>query len=84
MGRIAFWLCLIALIYFAIVFARRRRVQDVRRAKQRQQSAAADKVLPMVQCPVCGTHFPADEAVMGEGVRYCSEKCRAKARAKMV
>ena len=34
----------------------------------------------MLQCPVCGTHFPKEEAVLGNGVAYCSEKCRGEAR----
>ena len=82
MGRIAFWIALIALIYLAIVLARKRRVRNVSKegsARKREE----ERVLPMVQCPVCGTHFPADEAVMGQGVRYCSEKCRSRARARM-
>ena len=31
-------------------------------------------------CPQCGTHFPEDEAVLGDGVAYCSERCRKAAR----
>lgn len=82
MGRIFFFIALAALIYLGIVLARRRRIRDVARRTRREQ-AAADQALPMIRCPVCGTHFPADEAVMGRGVRYCSEKCRDKVRASM-
>ena len=82
MGRIVFWLGLIALIYLAIVLVRKRRVRDVA-AEKKARGMTEDRVLRMIQCPVCGTHFPADEAVMGQGVRYCSEKCRSRARSRM-
>ena len=36
--------------------------------------------VPMKTCPVCGAHFPANEAVLGNGEAYCSEKCRGAAR----
>ena len=81
MGRIFFFIALAVLIYLGIVLARRRRIQNVARRTRREQEGG--QALPMIRCPVCGTHFPADEAVMGKGVRYCSEKCRDKVRAGM-
>ena len=35
----------------------------------------------MIECPECGAYFPEDEAVLGDGKAYCSERCRKKARA---
>ena len=36
----------------------------------------------MIECPECGAYFPEDEAVLGDGKAYCSERCRKKARAR--
>lgn len=80
MGRILFWLGLAALIYAAIVVARSKRKRSYRselRTKQAERSSVR-----MLQCTVCGTHFPEDEAVLGDGRSFCSEKCRTAARMK--
>ena len=84
MGRILFWVGLIVVIWAVIVLGRRRREAADREARREQRRAeAARKIgvpVPMKTCPVCGTHFPENEAVLGEGVAYCSEKCRGAAR----
>lgn len=79
MGRILFWVVLAVVLYVAFAFARGRRssrVNDKRRADGRSRQPAA-----MIECPQCGTYFPEDEAVLGDGKAYCSERCRKKARA---
>lgn len=85
MGRILFWVGLAVIIYAVIVIGRKRRSAEekaLRREARReaQAAAAAQTPRPMLQCPVCGTHFPKEEAVLGNGVAYCSEKCRGEAR----
>lgn len=78
MGRILFFVVLAALAYLGIVLARKNRVKEKRRAKH---AASGEKgVVAMATCPQCGTHFPESEAVMGDGVAYCSESCRTDAR----
>lgn len=87
MGRILFWVGLAVIIYAVIVIGRKRRSaeekalrREARREAQAAAAAAAQTPQPMLQCPVCGTHFPKEEAVLGNGVAYCSEKCRGEAR----
>ena len=86
MGRILFWVGLAVIIYAVIVIGRKRRSAEekaLRREARREAqaaAAAAQTPRPMLQCPVCGTHFPKEEAVLGNGVAYCSEKCRGEAR----
>ena len=86
MGRILFWVALAVIIYAVIVIGRKRRSAEERalrreaREQARQQQARTAVPEPMLQCPVCGTHFPKDEAVLGNGTAYCSEKCRGEAR----
>lgn len=88
MGRILFWVGLAVIIYAVIVIGRKRRSAEekaLRREARREAEAAAAAAAaqtpqPMLQCPVCGTHFPKEEAVLGNGVAYCSEKCRGEAR----
>ena len=85
MGRILFWVGLAVIIYTVIVIGRKRRSAEekaLRREARREAqaaAAAAQTPQPMLQCPVCGTHFPKEEAVLGNGVAYCSEKCRGEA-----
>ena len=72
MGRILFWVGLAVIIYAVIVIGRKRRSAEekaLRREARRE---------------VCGTHFPKEEAVLGNGVAYCSEKCRGEARRRAV
>ncbi len=85
MGRILFWVGFAVIVWAVIVLGRRRREAADRaarrEAKREAREAQAAMPVPMKTCPVCGTHFPGSEAVMGDGVAYCSEKCRGKARA---
>ena len=82
MGRILFWVGLAVIIYAVIVIGRKRRSAEEKALRREAQAAAAaaQTPRPMLQCPVCGTHFPKEEAVLGNGVAYCSEKCRGEAR----
>ena len=78
MSRIVFWVLLAAAIYLAIVFARSRRTSGEKKKISRKSDPRAP--VAMIECPQCGTHFPEDEAVLGDGVAYCSERCRKAAR----
>lgn len=79
MGRILFWVILIVAIYAAFVFARSRRTKgDLHKQVDGKKSKFPTA---MIECPECGAYFPEDEAVLGDGKAYCSERCRKKARA---
>lgn len=80
MGRILFWVILAVVVFAAISFARSRRSpqSDGEVGKSRKSGFPA----PMIECPECGTYFPENEAVLGDGKAYCSERCRKKARSR--
>lgn len=78
MSKILFFVGLIAAMYIAWTISRRS--QRVERQGGARKKKFANEPVSMIECPVCGTHFPEDEAVLGDGKRYCSEKCRNKAR----
>lgn len=81
MSRILFWVLLAVVVYVAIVFARSRRSSDEDRPVVRRSTKKDPRApVAMIKCPECGTHFPEDEAVLGDGVAYCSERCRKAAR----
>lgn len=83
MGRILFWVGLAVIIWAVIVLGRKRRVEHKQEKRQetcKREASEQGATVRMQQCPICGTHFPEDEAVLGNGVAYCSEKCRGKAR----
>ncbi len=77
MSRILFWVLIAVVIYLAIVLARKKRSREVSAEKCTKRK---DAPVVMVECRQCGTHFPEDEAVLGDGKAYCSEKCRKNAR----
>lgn len=81
MGRILFWVVLAVALYVAFAFARSRRST---RVGHDQKGKKAKNKFPtaMIECPECGAYFPEDEAVLGDGKAYCSERCRKKARAR--
>lgn len=74
MVRIVFFLLLAIAIYFAIVWARRNRGES----KTTESARTNSRKFPvtMISCAHCGLHFPEDEAVLGDGKKFCSEKCR--------
>ncbi len=80
MSKILFFVGLIAAMYIAWTISRRSNM--VGRDEKRQKKEGGNHPVTMIRCPVCGTHFPEDEAVLGEGKRFCSEKCRSAARRK--
>lgn len=81
MGRILFWVILAVALFAAITFARGRRSSQVS-AQKREESKKSKFPTAMIECPECGAYFPEDEAVLGEGKAYCSERCCKKARAR--
>lgn len=81
MGRILFWVILAVLLYIAFAFARKRRSARVESDKQ-QDGKRSRFMSAMIECPECGAYFPEEEAVLGDGNAYCSERCRKKARSR--
>lgn len=79
MGRILFFVGLAIVTYVLMRLVREG--WKSRKAKVRDQNQTTVK---MVRCPVCGAHFPENEAVLGGGVRYCSEACRRVAKKETV
>lgn len=77
MARIFLLLAFVVLVFLAWSYTRRRLVVSRRTGGQKRDPNAP---VAMIECPQCGTHFPEDEAVLGDGRRYCSERCRNKAR----
>ena len=86
MGRVLFWVILIAAIAIAWAVSRRRnslsnkarealaRLSGERRARtEARRSGEA-----MRRCPVCGTYFPEKTGVWRKDVCYCSEECRRR------
>ena len=80
MGRNLFFLVLGVLIYAAIVMARSKRVRNEERSQVSQSRGRSTDSVAMVECPQCHTFFPKGEAVLGDGIAYCSERCRNAAR----
>lgn len=76
MGRILFFIGLGIILYSLIRMARSGRTFGKKEKIDRHFAVR------MCECPICGMHFPEDEAVLGSGVKYCSEACRSKARRK--
>lgn len=80
MTKVLFWIAVVAVAYFAWMFSKR--CKSVSKAEKTSQQKDPNAPTAMIECAQCGTHFPEDEAVLGDGVRYCSERCRTKARRK--
>jgi len=76
MGRILFFIGLGIVLYALLRIAR------MGRAEKGTKKKMSRRAVDMCECPVCGTHFPSDEAVLGDGVKFCSEACRSKSRGK--
>ena len=86
MGRILFFVFLIAALWIAWSLKRKRNALDNEerreltrlREKERESQGRANQPAgePMVKCDACGVYFPKKDAVLrGEGV-YCSKACR--------
>lgn len=82
MTKILFWLGVIAAAYLAWTMSRRMR-RVTREEGGRKAKRDPNAPVAMIECPWCGTHFPEDEAVLGDGKSYCSERCRNAAREKV-
>lgn len=83
MGRILFFIGLGIILYALVRMALSGFIQTKRRPKRKAQARSRTtkkKLIHLCECPVCKTHFAEEEAVLGDGVKYCSEACRAKAR----
>lgn len=77
MGKLLFWVAVVAVAYFAfklIAISQRKSERAARRDTQRDGHGAAGE--PMRQCAHCGVHLPASESVSAAGRDYCSEAHR--------
>ncbi len=82
MGRILFFIGL-GIVLYALVRTALSGFIEKKRPKKKSRAgvrASKKKLIHLCECPVCKTHFAEEEAVLGDGVKYCSEACRAKAR----
>ncbi len=83
MGRILFFIGLGIVLYALVRTALSGFIENKKRPKKKSRvasRASKKKLIRLCGCPVCKTHFAEEEAVLGDGVKYCSEACRAKAR----
>ena len=88
MGRVLFWVILIAAIAIAWAVSRRRnslsnkereelaRLRGEGRLRRLQEYRHSGEA--MRRCPVCGTYFPEKTGVWRKDVCYCSEECRRR------
>ena len=69
MGKLAFWVAVIALVYVGMkFFARSQRRGD---AAQRRAAGGAKTGETMLQCAHCGVHVPSSEALLSGTRAYC-------------
>ncbi|MCL4745454.1 MAG: hypothetical protein KJZ83_08570 [Burkholderiaceae bacterium] len=69
MGKLLFWIAVIAAVWIAIKFAQ----SSARRAGGRAGDASKDdRGEPMVKCAHCGVHVPRSESVPAGHLHYCS------------
>ena len=79
MGRILFFIGL-GIVLYALVRTALVGFAERKNHSPKKTGSAKKGAIHLCECPVCKTHFAEEEAVLGGGVRYCSEACRAKAR----
>lgn len=80
MGRVVFFAALGLLLYILLSLAKKGIAAYRKEKNGGDKNVKKSRSIRMVECPVCRMHFPEDEAVLGDGVKYCSEACRQKAR----
>lgn len=88
MGRIFFWVILIAALALAWMWNRRKSAltneerDELNRLRGALQARKQDRQSgePMQRCPVCGTFFLAKTGVPRREKLYCSAECRDKDR----
>ena len=82
MGKLLFWVVVIALIWLAISLVRvserkQTRAQDARRQDEagrkgwRRAKGGSERLEQMVACTHCGVFLPASDALPGRNGRYC-------------
>lgn len=90
MGRLFFWVVLIAVLALAWIVSRRRnRLSNEERLelelyRQQAKEKAAERVVKpgesMTKCEHCGLYFPTREAVHNGSHVYCGAQCRRDAQ----
>jgi uncharacterized protein len=89
MGKLLFWIAVIALIWAAVSLVRvsqrkQERAQDEDRPERRAPSPGANgrskggsaRLEEMIACRHCGVFLPASDALQGREGRYCSVEHR--------
>lgn len=77
MGRILFFLVLLAVIAF---WFKARQRQEQKQYDRQQAKKRVVKSVNMLECPVCRVHFVRSEGVQMNGKIYCSQTCAEKAQ----
>jgi uncharacterized protein len=77
MGKLLFWVVVIAVGYLAyklMIVSQRKSEWAAKRSAGRAADGAQGE--PMRQCAHCGVHLPASESVSAGGRDYCSKEHR--------
>ena len=78
MGRVLFWVILIAAIAIAWAVSRRRNSLSNKEREELARLRGELRARKEDRCPVCGTYFPEKTGVWRKDVCYCSEECRRR------
>ena len=76
MGKLLFWVAVVAVAYFAfklIAISQRKSERAADRDAKRGAKPGGAAGEPMRQCAHCGVHLPASDALSSGGRDYCSE-----------
>ena len=81
MGKLLFWVAVVAVAYFAFkLIAISQRKSERAAGREPKRGAGSEgrggKGEPMRQCAHCGVHLPASDALTSGGRDYCSEAHR--------
>lgn len=74
LGKILFFVLLILL---ALVLWKKRQADVI---SKRIKAVRSEQTTKMIQCPICGIHFPEVEGQWYNGQMYCSLNCQNKAK----
>lgn len=84
MGKLLFWVVLIiAVLFVARIAARMAAAKQAgaqQGARRSQPASAAPKPEAMVRCARCGIHLPRSEAVLQNGLTWCSAEHAASGK----
>jgi uncharacterized protein len=73
MGKLLFWIIVVAAVYFGyrlFLVSQRRTERAARQAASKRERDEQGE--PMLRCAHCGVHLPQSEAVVHGGQNFCS------------